>query len=332
MPILNISSLYQRIHSGAEGGHEFARLMKLLLGAHYDAAGRRFIAESDAAGDYKQLDAFLEGSGDFTELITGYHFKFYPSTLNPGQRKEIEATVEKAVKGNPLMRELILVTPEDFTKGGQAWFQGLEKKYANGFRAEKGGSTTWFTFQLTHWGHSKIIEMALRHEHIARNYFPELFPQQEGSFRLSFAGIDCNQSNWQPRRGEKNAYTSHIGITDKRLPSDPLFDFQFTNSTADIILLQSIDIHIKTATTLARIRSPYLLGSIGTIEHVMDFKAPINRIDLRDPIILQSRQPIRFSIQLKEFNSRAPGNYVYLTFWFNFDRYTIPTETFYLTL
>ena len=39
MPIPNVSSLYKRINGGAEGGHEFARLLKVLLGAHFAGLG-----------------------------------------------------------------------------------------------------------------------------------------------------------------------------------------------------------------------------------------------------------------------------------------------------
>jgi hypothetical protein len=43
MPIPNVSTLYQRISQGAEGGHEFARFIKLLLGTDYSSQRVHFI-------------------------------------------------------------------------------------------------------------------------------------------------------------------------------------------------------------------------------------------------------------------------------------------------
>ena len=82
MPIPNVSTLYQRIHKGAEGGHEFARFIKLLLSNDYGNQGLKFISESDASGDYKKLDAYIPGDTLFPENITGFQFKFFGSNLN----------------------------------------------------------------------------------------------------------------------------------------------------------------------------------------------------------------------------------------------------------
>ena len=60
MSIPNISSLYQRINKGSEGGNEFARLMNYLLIAEAKEEGAKTEPYSDASGDYKGLDAFTE--------------------------------------------------------------------------------------------------------------------------------------------------------------------------------------------------------------------------------------------------------------------------------
>lgn len=74
MPIPNVSTLYSQIANGSEGGHEFARFIKLLLTADYTARGIEFIAESDASGDYRKLDAYLPGDEEFKEMITGFQW------------------------------------------------------------------------------------------------------------------------------------------------------------------------------------------------------------------------------------------------------------------
>jgi hypothetical protein len=332
MPIPNVSSLYKRLNDGAEGGHEFARFLKLLLGSHYAGLKEQFKAPSDAAGDFRGLDAFLEGPDFLPEMITGFQFKFYPGRLKAGHKADIRISIENAVLRNPYMREFILVTPEDFMKEQQTWFEQIWKEFAKHYRAEKNGVMTSYTFSLIHWGHTKIIELALRHEPIARHYFPELFPQTEGSLRLSFAGIDCINSNWNSSSQNPFSYFQHFGNEKANLTSDPVFDFQFVNSTNEIILLRAIEIHIEKVGHLVKgIGAEYFLRSIGTMEYTVDFSKPINVIELGDPLILNSNSPFRFSIQLKEFTRRAPGNYAYVKFWFYFDHYTCPTESFYLS-
>lgn len=331
MPIPNVSNLYKRLHEGAEGGLEFARFLKLLLGSHYVGLKAHFRAPSDASGDFRGLDAFVEGPDFFPELITGFQFKFYPGYLQARHKAEIRKSIENAVRTNEFMTEFILVTPEDFMKEQQAWFEQMSKEFAKHFRAQKNGVSTSYTFRLTHWGHTKIIELALRHEPIARHYFPELFSKTEGSFRLSFAGIDCVNCNWEGSDSKPFSYFQHFGNKNQNLTSDPVFDFQFVNSTSEIILLRSVEIHIEEVGHIVKgIGAEYFLRSIGTMEHWVDFKKPINVIKLDDPLIVKNNAPLRFSIQLREFTRRAPGNYAHIKFWFYFDQFTCPTESFYL--
>jgi hypothetical protein len=332
MPIPNVSSLYKRLNGGAEGGHEFARFLKLLLGSHYAGLKEQFKAPSDAAGDFRGLDAFLEGPDFLPEMITGFQFKFYPGRLKGGHKADIRKSIENAVLKNPFMREFILVTPEDFMKEQQTWYDKLAKEFAKHYSVQKNGVTRSYSFRLMHWGHTKIIELALRHELISRHYFPELFPQAEGSFRLSFAGIDCINSNWNCSEEDPFSYFQHFGDEKSNVTSDPVFDFQFVNSTTEILLLRSIEIHIEEVGHLVKgIGAQYFLRSIGTIEHIVDFGKPINVIKLVDPLIVHNNSPLRFSIQLSEFTLRAPGNYANVKFWFCFDNYTCPTELFHLS-
>ncbi|MGB3181241.1 MAG: hypothetical protein WBB45_07610 [Cyclobacteriaceae bacterium] len=87
LSIPNVSSLYQRIHKGAEGGHEFARFMRMLLMADYEAKGLHFISESDASGDYKSVDGYLPGDKDFPDLTTVFQYKFFLPTYLQGRKR-----------------------------------------------------------------------------------------------------------------------------------------------------------------------------------------------------------------------------------------------------
>jgi hypothetical protein len=332
MPIPNVSSLSARISAGAEGGHEFARFLKALLGAHYSGLGQHMIAPSDASGDFRGLDAFVEGGEPFPELITGFQFKFYPARLNKRQKGDIQRAVENSILQNECLRELILVTPEDFMKEGQEWFAQLNREFTRSYLITNKGNSTSYTFGLQHWGHTKIIELALRHQEISRHYFPELFPRGEGTFRLSSAGIDCKVCNWKSSGRRPFSYVQHLGMENPDLASDPVFDFQFVNSTDEIILLRSIEIHIeKVGTILKGIGAEHFLKSIGRFEFMVDFSRRVNVFELPDPLIVRKNAPLRFSLQLKEFAERAPGNFAYLKFWFRFDRYSCATESFYLS-
>jgi len=331
MPIPNVSSLYQRLHSGSEGGLEFARCAKLLLSAHYDRLGKHFVAESDASGDYRKLDAYLRDISSVPELITGFQFKFFPAALKPSHRKELESGILQAITANPTMTEYILFTPEEFMKEGQEWWGQLKRKYEKKSTVTCNGVPVHFTRSLTHWSHTKIIELSLREEYIGHRYFPELFPGTVGSFKLDYAGIDCFNSNWTPSQKQKNAYFQIFGNKNQGLMSDPLFDFQFTNSTAEIFLLRAIEIHIERIThTIKGISAEYLLKSIGSIECMIDFDKENNVFDLKDPIKFKNYEPLRFNVQLKEFTKRAPGNGVTLKFLFDFGKYTILSESVYL--
>ena len=176
MPIPNVSSLYQRIHKGAEGGHEFARFVKMLLKADYESRGLKFISESDASGDYKKVDAFIPGNEDFPWLIKGFQFKFFPSKLSSRHKQEVLKSIELALQANEGITEFVLVTPEDLMKEDQEWFDSIRNKYEKDFTSYSNGLLRSFTRKISHWGHSKLIELSLKHDHLGREYFSELFP------------------------------------------------------------------------------------------------------------------------------------------------------------
>lgn len=332
MPIPNVSTLYQRISQGAEGGHEFARFIKLLLGTDYSSQKVHFISESDASGDYKKVDAYISGDKDFPPLITGFQFKFYPFKLSAKQKANIVESIEGAIKENEFIQEFILITPEDFYKEQQEWFDDLRKKYEKSYWASSNGITRLSKFKLIHWGHTKIIELALKHDHIGNRYFPELFPLGVGKFKLSKVAIDSELCSWHTSSHHFNSYyQSSVDEDDVVRTSDPIFDFQFKNSSNEIHLLNRIEIHIEEiGSTMNGLPSGETLRSIGTLEVDIDFTEPINTIPLADPLIFQSNSPKRFNIKLNSFSKKCPGNWVRIKFWFFFDDITIPTDSFML--
>lgn len=334
MPIPNISTLYQKINSGAEGGHEFARFIKLLLDAEYKSQRVNFIAESDASGDFKKVDAYIPGDKDLPNLITAFQFKSYPSKLSINQKSSIVKSIEDALIENEYIQDFILVTPEDFMKEQSAWFESLKKKYESNYWVSSNGLSRSAGLTLKHWGHSKIIELALKHDHIGTRYFPELFPVGVGKFKLSSSTISSIASAWYQSERHQNSFIQGVPEDlEVNMTSDPVFDFQFKNSTNEIHLLKRIEIHIiEICTTLQGIPKDQFLRSIGTIEFELDFEKDINTLEFPDPIIFEANSPKRFKIQLINFQEKCPGNHVEIKFWFYFDEITIPTDSFILTL
>lgn len=329
MPIPNVSTLYQKIASGAEGGLEFARILRLLLHADFNAKKIDLVAESDASGDYKGLDAYVVENDEFPDFIRGFQFKFYSSKLSQPQKREIILSIEKARQYNEFIQEFVLITPEDFMKEQLAWFGDLKAKYEELYWVEIDGLYRKSGFKLTHWGHSRIIELFLKHEHIGRNYYPELFPFTTGKFTLSKAKLDCKKSKWK----ELHNYSYfQIDSDDNKLTLDPVFDFQFINNTNDLFLLDNIEIQIESiSTTLRGFRSIHVLKSVGVFEYRIDFNKNINRLEFDDPLILKHNKPFRFHLQLIEFTKDCPGNNAKIKFWFHFRTHSVPTESFSLS-
>lgn len=326
MPIANVSSLYQRIAKGSEGGHEFARFVKLLLRAHYEKFGKKFVSESDASGDFKKVDAYI-GHPDFEDLMTGFQFKFYPGKLSASQKKEIVKSIEAAINHNKYIHTLILVTPEDWQKDQLAWFDEIKKKFNHTFEFRTNRISGIGRFKLEHWGHTRIVELALRFDFLGIHYFKELFPIGVGKFKLNSCKIDSKACCWLPSRYNINQFYSEKGTNSSHLTTDPIFDFQFKNSTAEIHLLKSIEIHVEdTWSTLKGFPADQLLTSIGIIEIEIDYKTKLSTYVFDDPLIFEAGKAKRFQIQLTNFLP-CPGNWARIKFLFFFDEITILTDS-----
>ncbi len=257
--------------------------------------------------------------------MVGFHFKFYPNNISQNQKREIAIAIEKSLATNALIQELIIITPEDFLKEQMLWFEGLKDKYL----ASKKSSDNLVNFKLTHWGHSKIVALALKHPVIGKHYFPELFSSGVGTLKLSKASIDGTSSAWLPSKHQINGF--YQVNTSPQLSSDPIFDIHFKNSSPDLQLLTKIEIRIDEIWTKLRGIPPnQFLHSSGTLKFEIDFKKPINTLEFPEPLIFPANLPKRFKLLLKNFTKNCPGNNVRLQFYFFFDEETISTSHFYL--
>lgn len=288
MSIPNVSTLYQRIKSGSEGGLEFSRCMNYLLTAEAKEEGWNIEPYSDASGDYAGLDALVEGG-----IVEGYHFKFYPSPLSDTHKVGIKKAINSAISKSPgNMISLNIITPEDLMKEDKIWFEEIKSQCKKTPRQHQGA---YFMggIKLSHWGHTKIVELALRHPHIGKHYFPELFSYDTDLFKMVNLKVD-----------EQNF----------------IFDFSFTNDSQNTYLLNKIQlIRLETWSSMGSLGEEHYLKSLGKLMFKVNMKKATNELVFSDPIIFKSKTPMRFKIQLLDFVQTCPGNGVKIKFRFLFN-------------
>lgn len=187
MPIPNIATLYQRIRRGSEGGDEFARLLDLLLAADCTENGHPFETPDDAAGDAFGVDAYTAFGYRSTSGLLGYQYKFYPSPLSAKHRADIERSAATALERHTSLRRWILITPEDFMKGDVEWWESMPNSLSADRRR---------LVRFEHWGHTRLVELALRHPHVGRRYFPELFEPPANPLVIANLTIDQENCDW----------------------------------------------------------------------------------------------------------------------------------------
>jgi len=320
MPISNVSTLYQRIHKGSEGGNEFARFLNLLLTADSKDYYKNYIASSDASGDFKGVDAIQYDEGEFTEVVKAFQFKFFPANLTSNHKHEIKSSLKSAKEKFKLMEQWILITPEDWQKKDMEWFDTLKQEFEYEFSVESNGLIRFLKFKIFHWGHNEIIELALKHPHIGRNYFPELYNDYKGLLTLASISMNTNLTNWNQSEYGKNTYYQQSFEFDSYETGEPIFDIQILNNTEDMILFQSIDlVKEKEWATLKGIYEEYKLKSVGTVFLDIKREEDINSKVFEDPIMIKPKSAFRFSLQLRGFQKNTNGNWMNLHFKFNFD-------------
>jgi hypothetical protein len=297
MSIPNVSSLYQRINKGSEGGSEFARLMNYLLTAEAKEEGWKIEPYSDASGDFRGLDAYAEID---KKIFEGYQFKFFPSPLSASHKSKIIEAIKTAMgKSTEEMKMLHIVTPEDFMKEDKEWFEQVKKEHEK--KKKIFGDLYGEVTGIGHWGHTRIVELMLRHPHISKRYFPELFSYEVDLFKLAAVGID-----------EENF----------------IFDFSFTNDSAFTYLLHKIElVRLDSWSSMSGLPEEYYLKSLGELEFKVDMGKEVNELQLIDPLILKANSQMRFKIQLLDFDKTSPGNGIEIKFRFLFNNNEFFIET-----
>lgn len=163
-------TLYALIGKGAEGGKEFARVADLLLLADARQRGSVFHNLNDMSGDFRGLDSF-EDAAHNADTTVGYQYKFFPSPLSSRHRTEITAALRKsaAYSEELKLKRWVLVTPEDLVEtsgtnaGDVTWFRGLR-------------ATLGLTFEIEHYGHTKLQHLFTNSEFLSLRYYPDLLP------------------------------------------------------------------------------------------------------------------------------------------------------------
>ena len=297
MSIPNVSSLYQRINKGSEGGGEFARLMNYLLTAEAKEEGWKIEPYSDASGDFQGLDAYAEIDKGYFE---GYQFKFFPSPLSAAHKTQIIEAIKSAMeKSSEDMKMLHIITPEDLMKKDKEWFELVKKEHRKRIKifenlyGEKTG--------IGHWGHTRILELMLRHPHIGKRYFPELFSYDVDLFKIAAVNID-----------------------DKNF----IFDFSFTNDSPSTYLLHKIElIRLEVWSSMGGLSDVHYLKPLGKLEFKVDMKKEINELLFPDPLIVKANSQMRFKIQLLDFDKTCQGNGIKIKFRFLFNNNDFFIET-----
>ncbi|MBC3920342.1 NACHT domain-containing protein [Undibacterium sp. CY18W] len=165
-----VPPLSQILAAGTEGGKEFGRVVGLLLFKDAKRHGLEFDLFDDASGDYEGLDGYSRKAK--SKDATGYQYKFFPSPLSDGHRKQIRASLDNALTRSKRLRltKWVLVTPDDLKNSG---------------RREGGGDVEWFAdlrdayrdkVEIEHIGHSKLQAMFLETPSLCLFYYPSLVP------------------------------------------------------------------------------------------------------------------------------------------------------------
>ena len=336
MGIPNVSTLIERIKKGSEGGNEFSRLMNLILISEFNELNEKFNPFSDANGDYKGVDSFVKSK----VYVTGFQYKFYPSPLSTNHKSLIKKSLKDALRKFQDLSTWIIVTPDDFMRNDVEWFEKLKEEFEfdlpmhEAFLLNRNGAPFKRTmFKIEHWGHTKIMELILKHPHIGEKYYPELFLSREKQdFKLVKLGVDFNNCNWARSRNYDLSFMQYSLDTKKHKTSDIIFDCFFINNSRSIYLLHSIDVKIIDYwVELKGIASDKLLNSIGEISIEVDFDKEITRYNFESPVIFNEKSPQRFSIQMLSLTQNCPGNTVKLKLSFNFSEHSIETEVIYLS-
>jgi hypothetical protein len=118
----NLPPLTARIDRGAEGGHEFERLMNQLLLCHADK--NHFVYEPvGGAGGDRGIDGLArEGGVPGMDGRVAFQFKWLWDDIHKGNKaRQVTDSLERASKDKEI-RHWILVTPHNLKPSETKWF------------------------------------------------------------------------------------------------------------------------------------------------------------------------------------------------------------------
>lgn len=153
--IPNVSTLYQTIKSGAEGGHEFARILTQLLIADANRQSINFKHTDDRAGDFEKVDSILFKN----ELKIGFQYKFVENLKSSSVKTQVLKSFNEQELIDNGFTHWTLILPNDIDTHDRDW---LEEH----FKSDR--------ISIDVWGHSHIINLALLNPKIGKQIFPSL--------------------------------------------------------------------------------------------------------------------------------------------------------------
>lgn len=199
MSIPNVSTLASRIRAGAEGGLEFGRICSQLLQFEFNTASHgSWDGVDDRCGDHAGCDGRYR-SWDAAEVgqpaqSICFSFKFFASPLSSDHKRQVRSSLVAALQHKHT--KWILVTPDDFNRHEQSWFE----KLVEGIDDSEGPPPI-----LEHWGHTRLVGLMLKHTHVGRHYFPELF-ESGGAFVVDRVTVDDRWCAWSASDDGTGAY------------------------------------------------------------------------------------------------------------------------------
>jgi hypothetical protein len=121
----NLPPLTSKINKGAEGGHEFERLMNQLLLCYADRHGFEYEPAGSAGGD-RGIDGLARRGGvPGFEGPVAFQFKWLWDGIHKGNKAtQITDSLKRAAQGSA-MRHWVLVTPHELTPAEKDWLLTL---------------------------------------------------------------------------------------------------------------------------------------------------------------------------------------------------------------
>ena len=190
----NLPPLTSKINKGAEGGHEFERLMNQLLLCYADRHGFEYEPAGSAGGD-RGIDGLARRGGvPGFEGPVAFQFKWLWDGIHKGsEATQITGSLKRAAQDRKI-GHWILITPHEVTPAEKDWLLALPT------------SENLKNLTVHHWGQARI-------EGLLRDYCPALlaryYPHEAKPLLSGYDGHDFQEFATEYRR--------KVAITHRRL-------------------------------------------------------------------------------------------------------------------